>query len=145
MAKCNDPAVGYILSSWRYDLSGSSAEVRGDLEEHLAGCRTCRTRQRLHRTIDVVLIGVATASILLFMVAIAVIHKLEPLRTWAIALHARQLDFALTLQDIAVAGLLLSVLAWVLVMVMTPAPAYLTEVATAQAREIRNRVPRKAA
>ncbi len=84
-------------------------------------------------------------SILLFLLAIAVIHQVEPLRTWAIALHLRQINFPLTLQDFAIAGLLLSVLAWLLIMLMTPAPAYLTEVATAQAREIRNRSPRKAA
>ncbi len=143
MSKCIDPAVGDILSSWRYDISGSSPAVRGDLEEHLVECRQCRTRQRVHRTIDVTLIGVATLSILAFLLAIAVIHHLEPLRTWAIALHMRQINFPLTLEDLAVTGLLLSVLAWLLVAMMTPAPTFLSEVAIAQAREIRNRAPRK--
>ena len=145
MNKCSDPVVGDILSSWRYDISGSSPAVRGDLEKHLVECRQCRTRQRVHRTIDVTLIGMATLSILAFLLAIAVIHHLEPLRTWAIALHMHQINFALTLQDLAVAGLLVSVLAWLLVAVMTPAPTYLSEVAMAQAREIRNRPPRKVA
>lgn len=145
MRQCSDPAVGYILSSWRYDISGSSPAVRGDLEQHFQECRACRTRQRLHRTIDLVLIGVATLSVLLFMAAIAVIHRLEPLRTWAIALHLRQIDIAVTLQEIAVAGLLFSVLAWLVIMLVTPAPAFLTEVAAAQAREIKSRIPRKAA
>ncbi len=145
MAKCSDPAIGDILSSWRYDISGSSPAVRGDLEAHLVACRQCRTRQRFHRTIDVTLIGVATLSILAFLLAIAVIHHLEPLRTWAVALHMRQINFAVTLQELAVAGLLLSVLAWLLVALVTPAPTYLSELAVAQAREIRNRAPRKAA
>lgn len=145
MRNCNDPAVGAILSSWRYDLSGSSPELRGDLEDHLITCRGCRTRQRLHRTIDVSLIGLATLSILAFLLAIAVIHHLEPLRTWAIALHMRQLQFPLTLQDLAVTGLLASVLLWLLVALVTPAPTYLSEVAMAQARERRNRTHRKAA
>ncbi len=145
MQTCNDPAVGYILSSWRYDISGSSPEVRGDLEQHLEGCRACRTRQRLHRTIDVALTGLATASVGLYLLAIAVIHHLEPLRTWAFALHLRQFAFPLTLQDFAIAGLLLSVLAWLLVMLVTPAPAYISEVASTQAREIRNRGWKKAA
>ena len=145
MAKCTDPAVGYILSSWRYDLSGSSPEMRGDLEAHLAECRECRTRQRVHRTIDVSLIGLASVSIVGFMLAIAVIHHLEPLRTWAFALHVRQLQFALSLQDFAVAGLLMSVLLWLIVALVTPAPTFLSEVASTQAREIRNRAPRKAA
>ncbi len=145
MSKCSDPVIGDILSSWRYDLSGSSPAVRGDLEVHLVECRHCRTRQHLHRTIDVTLIGLATFSILAFVLAIAVIHHLEPLRTWAIALHMHQVNFALTLQDLAVTGLAISVVAWLLVAVMTPVPTYLSEVAVAQAREIRNRSPRKIA
>ncbi len=145
MAQCTDPSVGYILSSWRYDLSGSSQEVRGDLEQHLVECRGCRNRQRLHRTIDVALTGLATASVGLFLLAIAVIHHVEPLRTWAFALHWRQLQFPLTLQDFAVAGLLISLFAWLLIMLVTPAPAFISEVAATQAKEIRNRGWRKAA
>ena len=145
MSKCTDPAVGDILSSWRYDISTSSPEVRGDLESHLDGCAQCRTRQRVHRAVDVTLIGATTLSVLAFLLALAVIHHLEPLRTWAIALHMRQINFALTLQDLAVAGLLLSVFAWLLVALMTPAPTYLSGMAAAQARELRNRSPRKAA
>ncbi len=145
MTKCSDPAIGDILSSWRYDISGSSPEVRGDLEEHLGECGHCRTWQRIHRTIDVTLIGLATVSILVFLLAIAVIHQVEPLRTWAIALPLWQVQFPLTLQDLAIAGLLVSVLAWLVVALVTPAPVFLSEVAMTQAREIRNRVPRKAA
>lgn len=145
MSKCSDPVIGDILSSWRYDLSGSSPSVRGDFEDHLVECRHCRTRQHLHRTIDVTLIGIATLSILAFLLAIAVIHHLEPLRTWAIALHMRSINFPLTLQDLAVAGLAVSVVAWLLVAIMTPVPTFLSEVAVTQAREIKNRSPRKAA
>ncbi len=145
MSQCTDPVVGDILSSWRYDISGSSPAVRGDLEEHLETCRQCRRRQRLHRTIDVTLIGVATLSILAFLLAIAVIHRIEPLRTWAVALHMRQMNFPVTLQELAFAGLLLSVLLWLVVAAVTPAPTFLGEVAMAQARELRNRSLRKAA
>ncbi|WP_233581318.1 hypothetical protein [Acidipila sp. EB88] len=145
MSQCTDPVVGDILSSWRYDISGSSPAVRGDLEEHFAECRQCRNRLRLHRTIDVTLIGVATLSILAFLLAIAVIHQVEPLRTWAIALPMHRLSFAVTLQEIAVAGLFASVVAWLLIALMTPAPVFLSEVASAQARVMRNRGPRKIA
>lgn len=145
MERCTDPVVRDILSSWRYDLSGSSPAVRGDLEEHLVSCRHCRTSQRVHRTIDVALIGLATLSILAFVFAIAVIHQIEPLRTWAVALHLHQISIAVTLQDFAIAGLLLSVMLWLVVALVTPAPTFLSEVALTQAREIRNRVPRKAA
>jgi len=144
MSKCSDPVIGDILSSWRYDISGSSPAVRGDLEDHLEECRQCRTRQRLHRTVDVTLIGLATLSILAFLLAIAIIHEAEPLRSWAIALHARQLQFPVTLQELAVGGLLVSIVAWLLIAMMTPAPVFLSEAVT-QARELRNRVPRKAA
>jgi hypothetical protein len=145
MSKCVDPAVGDILSSWRYDISGSSTEMRVDLESHLDECSQCRTRQAAHRAIDVTLIGLTTLSSLAFLLAIAVIHHLEPLRTWAIALHMHQINFALTLQDIAVVGLLASVFAWVLVALVTPAPTYVGHMAMSQARELRNRSPRKAA
>ncbi len=144
MSKCSDPVIGDILSSWRYDISGSSPAVRGDLEDHFKECRQCRTRQRLHRTVDVTLIGLATLSILAFLLAIAIIHEAEPLRTWAIALHAHQLQFPVTLQELAIAGLLVSIVAWLLIAMMTPAPIFLSEAVT-QARELRNRAPRKAA
>jgi hypothetical protein len=120
--------------------------MRTDYEQHLEECQHCRSRQRLHRTVDVTLIGLATASMLAFILAIAVIHHLEPLRNWAIVnLHLRQIDVVLTLQAAAVAGLLVSALAWILVAIATPAPMYLTAVAQARMLQNRNRLPRKAA
>lgn len=146
MTACTDQVIGDILSSWRYDISGISPEMRTDYEQHLVECQHCRSRQRLHRTIDVTLIGLATASMIAFVLALAVIHHLEPLRNWAIMnLHLRQIDVVLTLQAAAVVGLLVSALAWVLVAIATPAPVYITGVALAQARELQNRLPRKAA
>lgn len=146
MTACTDQVIGDILSSWRYDISGISPEMRIDYEQHLVECQHCRSRQRLHRTIDVTLIGLATASMIAFVLALAVIHHLEPLRNWAIMnLHLRQIDVVLTLQAAAVVGLLVSALAWVLVAIATPAPVYITGVALAQARELQNRLPRKAA
>src|SRR6202000_349268 len=60
MTACTDQVVGDILSSWRYDISGISPEMRKDYESHFEECAHCRSRQRLHRTIDVALIGVRT-------------------------------------------------------------------------------------
>lgn len=146
MTSCTDQVIGDILSSWRYDISGISPEMRIDYEQHLVECQHCRSRQRLHRTIDVTLIGLATASMIAFVLALAVIHHLEPLRNWAIMnLRLRQLDVVFTLQNAAVVGLLVSALAWVLVAIATPAPVYITGVALAQARELQSRLPRKAA
>jgi len=157
---CTDQIIGDILSSWRYDISGISPEMRVDFEQHLEECTGCRTRQRLHRTIDVVLVGVTTLSTLAFLLAIAIIHRAEPLRYWAVGelhlsdsyvlrMHLHQSYIAVTLQDLAIAGLLLSLLAWALVAMMTPAPTYLTGMAVSHARvierEFRNRSPRKVA
>ena len=147
MTLCTDQVIGDILSSWRYDISGISPEMRIDYEQHLVECQHCRSRQRLHRTVDVTLIGLSTLSTLAFLLALAVIHHVEPLRNWAIVnLHLRQIDVVLTLQAAAVAGLLVSALAWILVAIATPAPMYLTDMAMAQARVLQNRrPPRKAA
>ncbi len=148
MTPCTDQVIGDILSSWRYDISGISPEMRVDYEQHLVECEQCRSRQRMHRTIDVTLIGLATVSMLAFLLALAVIHRVEPLRNWAfVNLHLHQIGVVLTLQAAAVVGLLVSALAWVLVAIATPAPVYITGMALAQARVLQNRgrLPRKAA
>jgi hypothetical protein len=148
MTPCTDQVIGDILSSWRYDISGISPEMRVDYEQHFVECPHCRSRQRLHRTVDVTLIGLATLSMLAFLLALAVIHRVEPLRNWAVMnLHLHQIEVVLTLQAAAVVGLLVSALAWVLVAIATPAPVYITGMALAQARvlQARGRLPRKAA
>src|SRR5580658_5754424 len=71
---CTDRVVGDILSSWRYDISGITPEMRRDYEQHLVECAHCRSRQRLHRTVDVVLIGLSTVSIAAFLLGLAVIR-----------------------------------------------------------------------
>jgi hypothetical protein len=141
MTNCTDQVVGDILSSWRYDISGISPEMRTDYESHLQECDGCRNRQRLHRTIDVVLIGVSTVSILAFIMALAVIHHIEPLRHWSLVMHLDGRYVPLTLQSAAMAGLLVSLISWVLIAVATPAPVYITGVALAQARVLQDRIP----
>jgi hypothetical protein len=141
MTNCTDQVVGDILSSWRYDISGISPEMRTDYESHLVECDHCRRRQRLHRTIDVVLIGVSTASILAFILALAVIHHMEPLRNWALVMRLDHRYVALTLQTAAMVGLLISLASWVLIAVTTPAPVYITGMALAQARVLQGRIP----
>lgn len=142
MSRCTDSVVGDILSSWRYDISGISPEMRTDYEEHLVNCPHCRSRQRIHRAIDVTLISLSTLSILLFLLALAVIHHIEPLRTFAVAqLHLEHTQLVLTLQAAAILGLLASLLAWILVAIATPAPVYLTGVAIEQARVLQDRIP----
>lgn len=141
MSACTDSVVGEILSSWRYDISGISPEMRIDYEEHLTTCGHCRSRQRLHRTIDVTLISLSTVSILAFLLALAVIHRVEPLRTAAVVMHLEHTQLVLTLQAAAILGLLASLAAWILVAIATPAPVYLTGVALEQARVLHDRIP----
>jgi len=138
---CEDPVVGDILSSWRYDISGITQAMRGDYEDHFAHCAFCRSRQRLHRTVDVVLIGTTTISMAMFLLALAIIHHIQPLQHWAlVSLHLWQIPIVLSLQAAAVVGLLLSFVCWVLVAIATPAPVFLTGVALHQARSLQERV-----
>jgi hypothetical protein len=138
---CVDPVVGDILSSWRYDISGITPAMRGDYEDHFAHCAYCRSRQRLHRTVDVVLIGMTTISTAAFILALAVIHHIQPLQHWAlVSLHLWQIPIVLSVQAAAVVGLLLSFVCWVLVAIATPAPVFLTGVALHQARSFHDRL-----
>jgi len=141
MTACTDQVVGDILSGWRYDISGISPEMRTDYERHLEVCDHCRRRQRFHRTIDVVLIGISTLCILAFLFALAVIHRMQPLHNWALVMHLEHRLIVMTLQTAAALGLLVSLLSWVLVAVTTPAPLYITGVALAQARVLQERIP----
>jgi hypothetical protein len=141
MSTCTDQVVGDILSSWRYDISGISPDMRTDYEEHLATCDHCRRRQKLHRIVDVTLIGLSTVSILAFLLALAVIHHMPLLRDWVLVMHLDGRYVALTLQMGAMFGLLISLVLWVLVAVATPVPVYLTGMALEQARMLQSRLP----
>ena len=77
LVTCTDQVVGDILSGWRYDISGLSPAMRTDYEQHFSECGYCRRRQRVARTIDVLLISVSTLSIAAFLLAAIIIHRLE--------------------------------------------------------------------
>lgn len=136
--RCIDPPVGDILSGWRYDISGLHPEMRLDYEEHLRECRMCLSRQRIHRAIDMLLIGSATFAIAAFILALMVLHHIEPLRDWVIFnVQIHQMSLVVSLQVVAVLGLLVSLAAWILVATTTPAPTYLSQ----QARALQARLP----
>jgi hypothetical protein len=143
MKRCTDQVIGDILSSWRFDISGIAPAMRGDYERHLAECAFCHSRQSLHRTIDVTLISLSTVSAAAFVLALAIIHHIDPLQHWAIArfhlLH--DIDVVLTMQFAAVAGLFASLLIWLLVALVTPAPTYLRGVAIERAKVLHDRIP----
>ena len=78
MSECVEPIVGKILAGWRYDISGLAPEMRGDYELHFADCEHCRSRQKLHRIIDISLIVLASVSAAVFLLAFALIRYFGP-------------------------------------------------------------------
>ncbi len=126
-SSCTDQVVGDILSGWRYDISGLSPAMRTDYEQHFVECAHCRRRQTIARTIDVLLIVVSTLSILAFLLAAVVIHRVE-LVTHIFSLHVRLNQthaVAISLEAVAVAGMVFSTLLWILVAIATPLPGFL--------------------
>ena len=128
MSECIDPIIGKILAGWRYDISGIAPEMRSDYEEHFTACEHCRKWQRLHRTIDVSLIVLASVSAGVFLLAFGVIRHLGPR-------HAFWLELA------ALSGFALSALIWLIVAVATPAPMAVVDVARLGARHVHDRLP----
>ena len=126
--QCVDPIVGKILAGWRYDISGLAPEMCGDYEKHFASCEHCRSRQKIHRMIDVGLIALASVSAGVFLLAFAVIHYLSPR-------HAFWLEVG------ALAGFALSALIWLGVAVATPAPVTMLDAAKEGARRVHDRLP----
>ncbi len=128
MSACVDPIVGKILAGWRYDISGIAPEMRGDYERHFAACEHCRSRQRMHRMIDISLISLASLSAAVFLLAFGVIRHFEPR-------HSFWLELA------ALAGFALSALLWLVVAVATPAPMAVVDAAIVGARHVHDHLP----
>jgi hypothetical protein len=120
--------VGKILAGWRYDISGIAPEMRGDYERHFSACDYCRSRQRVHRAIDLSLIVLASVSAGVFLLAFGVIHHFEPRHT-------------LILELVALGGFALSALIWLVVAVATPAPLTMVDIARMGARHVHDRLP----
>ena len=128
MSACVDPVVGKILAGWRYDISGLAPEMREDYEHHFEDCEHCRSRQKIHRIIDVSLIVLASLSAAMFLLAFGVIRHFGP-------------RHALLLELIALGGFALSALLWLVVAVATPAPMTVVDVARLGARRVHDRLP----
>jgi hypothetical protein len=128
MSQCVDRVVGGILASWRYDISGIVPEMRADYEQHFAECEHCRSRRRLHRTIDIGLMALTACSAVLFLIAFGAIYHFRP-------------RHAVLLEVIALGGFALSALLWLIVAVVTPAPMVLTDAARLGARRVHDRLP----
>src|SRR5579875_3711613 len=137
---CNDHVVGAILSGWRYDISSVPKDLRGDYEAHLVECPFCRRRQRLHRTIDLLLLVSFTLILAAFLLVALLIHRIEAyshIQALHVPLHAGQENHAalaripesitLSLQAVALSGVAVSLLLWLLVALATPAPSMLSD------------------
>ena len=125
---CTDRVIGEILAGWRFDISGLAVEMRSDYETHFAECAHCRSRQVLHRTIDIGLMIVASVSAIMFLVAFGAVRHYSP-------------RHALVLELIALAGFLFFSVVWLIVAVATPAPVVVADVARIQARRLHDRLP----
>ena len=154
---CNDQVVGAILSGWRYDISGISPELRGDYETHLRECNHCRRRQRIHRTVDVLLLMATSLSFAAFLLAALVMHRLEMvshLSSLHVHLHGETGlalshipdSITISLEAVALTGVFVSLLLWVLVAIATPIPSMVSAMFRERVSpEIRDRFRKQAA
>jgi predicted metal-binding membrane protein len=154
---CNDLVIGAILSGWRYDISNISPDLRLDYEAHLYNCAHCRHRQRLHRTVDVLLLAATTLSFAAFLLAALVMHRVEAMsHIGNVHLHLHELGAAsllripssitISLEAVAIVGMLVSMLLWMLVTVTTPIPSMLSAIFHERiSPELRERLRKQAA
>ncbi len=153
---CNDHVVGAILSGWRYDISSVPAELRGDYEDHLRTCDHCRGKQRLHRTVDVLLFAVTGLSFAAFLLAAIVLHRLHTLsHLWNVHLRLHPeadlvhshipASVTLSLQAVAILGVFVSMALWILVSIATPIPGMVSEMRGRVAPGSRDRLGKQAA
>lgn len=153
---CNDHIVGAILSGWRYDISSIPPELRKDYEDHLATCEYCHGKQHLHRSVDVLLFVVTTLSFAAFLLAAVVMHKVHalshlaglhvPLHPQADFVHSRiPASITLSLEAVALLGVFVSLVLWVLVAVATPIPGMVSEMRERVTTGSRDRIGKQAA
>ena len=139
---CSDRVVGAILASWRYDISGISPEMRRDYEHHLTECHRCRARLKFHRSLDVSLVVLTALSVFFSLFALAVLRHIKPLEH--VAFNVLGLDIIDTyhmLVSAAIAGVVFSLIAFVLVLTATPVPSYLGGIAAERAKMLEERLP----
>jgi hypothetical protein len=100
--------------------------MRKDYDLHMAECAHCRSKQRMHRTVDVLLLSVSTLSILAFLLAAVIMHRVEAItHIGQFHIHLMHAAFYISLEAVAIAGLFFSTLLWILVAIATPVPGFL--------------------
>ena len=127
-AHCTDPLIGNIIAGWRYDLSHLSTAMRADYDQHMVECAHCRRRQHIARTIDFLLLSVSTLSIVAFLLATAVLNRIETLVHVGSKVHGHvyHTPVTISLEAVAIAGLAVSILLWAVIASITPIPAIVT-------------------
>jgi len=140
--QCTDRVVGAILSSWRYDISGISPEMRKDYEQHFTECARCSTQQRFHRSLDGTLAVLFSLAALFFLFALSVLKHIKPLEHVAFNVFGLDIyDMYHMLISAGIAGLVFSLIAFAVVLMATPAPSYLSGIAAERARLIEEHLP----
>jgi hypothetical protein len=121
--------------------------MRTDYDHHLSECAQCRRRQHLARTIDVLLISVSSLSILAFLLAAAVLHRIEAIAHLGASLHGHlyHTPITISLEATAIAGLVISLTLWVLVAIATPIPCLVSDAIQRIPPHIRERIMKNAA
>jgi hypothetical protein len=154
---CNDPVVGAILSGWRYDISEISPDLRVDYEAHLYNCQHCKRRQRIHRTVDALLLAATTLSFAAFLLAALVMHRVEAMSHISNVQHLHLHDqgasrlripssVSISLEAVAIGGVLVSMLLWTLVAVTTPITSMVSAIFRERiSPELRERLRKQAA
>jgi len=116
--------------------------MRRDYEQHFADCLHCRGRLKFHRSLDVALAVLTSLAVIFFLFALAVLQHIKPLEH--VALHILGLDTSdmfHMLMSAGVAGLIFSIIALALVLTATPAPSYLSDIASERAKYLEEHLP----
>ena len=127
---CTDPIVGAILAGWRYDVSSITPEMRTEYDHHLEECTCCQRRQFRARTIDVLLLCSFVLSVVVFLLAAIVLHRFE---LWmhmsdltAYHMHVHHKAIMISLEAVALTGIVVSAVLAVLVAIATPLPGLIS-------------------
>jgi hypothetical protein len=113
-----------------------------DYEQHFTECAHCSARQRFHRSLDATLAVLTSLAAVFFLFALAVLKHIKPLEHVAFNILGLDIsDMYHMLLAAGVAGLCFSVIVLALVLMATPAPAYLGGIAAERAKLIEERLP----
>jgi hypothetical protein len=113
-----------------------------DYEQHFADCAHCRARLKFHRSLDVSLAVLTSLAVLFFLFALATLQHIKPLEHVAFNILGLDIsDMYHMFMSAGVAGLIFSVIALALVLTATPAPTYLSDIASERAKSIEAHLP----